>query len=51
MFKVVCWTNNRDMLDHDVITINIILKSLIEEKTVCKDTYTNIFRYHVTPVF
>ena len=38
-------------LDLDGITIKIILGNLIEEKTVCKDTFTNIFSYQVTLVF
>ena len=39
------------MLDHDGITIKIILGNLIEEKTVCKATFTNIFSYQVILVF
>ena len=38
-------------LDHDGITIKIILGNLIEEKTVYKDTFKNIFSYQVIPVF
>ena len=38
-------------LDHDGITIKIILGNLIEEKTVCKDTFTNIFSCQVILVF
>ena len=38
-------------LDHDGITIKIILGNLIEEKTVCKDTFTNTFSYKVILVF
>ena len=37
------------MLDHDGITIKIILGNLIEEKTV--STFTNIFSYQVILVF
>ena len=36
-----------DMLDHDGITIKIILGNLREEKTLCKATFTNIFSYQV----
>ena len=31
-------------LGYDGVTIEIILGNLIEEKTVCKDTFTNIFQ-------
>ena len=37
--------------DQDGITIKIILGYLIEEKTVCKDTFTNILSYQVILVF
>ena len=38
-------------LDHDGITIKITLGNLIEFKSVCKDTLTNIFSYQVILVF
>ena len=38
-------------LNHDGITIKIILGSLIEEKTVGKDNFMNIFSYQVILVF
>ena len=38
-------------LDHDGTTIKIILGNLIEEKTVCKDTFTNISSYQVILAF
>ena len=37
--------------DQDEITIKIIPRNLIEEKTVCKDTFTNIFSYQVIQFF
>ena len=40
-----------ECLDHDGTTIKIILGNLIEEKTVCKGTVTNIFSHHVRLVF
>ena len=38
-------------LDHDRITIKIILGNLLEEDTVCKDTFMNIFSCQVIRVF
>ena len=35
----------------DGTTIKIILGNLVKEKTVCKDTFTNIFSYQVILVF
>ena len=39
--------NKQACLDHDGITIKINLVNLIEQRTVCKDTFTNIFSYQV----
>ena len=38
-------------LGHDVTTIKIILGNLTEEKTVRKDTFTNIFSYQAILAF
>ena len=38
-------------LDNDGITIRIILGNLRKEKTICKDTFTNIFSYQVVLFF
>ena len=38
-------------LDNDGITIRIILGNLRKEKTICKDTFTNIFSYQIVLFF